>query len=549
MARGGSQSAIRYLERALEEPPSVDVQSDVLAELGSAEIAIGAPDAADHLAQAAAASADPARRAELSLRRGRALANTGSHEAAARAYEEGLRELPAEPSEASERELRDQLHTAFVVTATIIPSLQARAREMSEQALPRVGESPRTQGQRLLLAQAAIHAVTSGRPSDEVNPLAEAAWDDGRILEQAHPQWIGWRTVTAAFCLSGALERSLDVADAALADARRRGSPLAFATVSFVRGLPELWQGRVDEAAADLEQALDARRYGWREFSRSADAHYSLCLIERGELDRAEAALTEEAPLERVEDLEDVLRLHSLAELRLAQGQGEEALELALTVGREAERIVEFFGYTLWRMTAAQAAISLGDRDQALALAREAAARAERTQVLHQRIGTLRVLGICQGGPQGIESLRAAVRLGSKSPPRLATTHALLDLGAALRRANQRAAAREPLQRAADLARRGGAAGAHERARTELAAAGARPRREAFLSGPEALTPSERRIAEHAATGQTNREIAQTLFVTPKTVEYHLRNVYRKLGIETRRELADALRLEDVLIT
>jgi DNA-binding CsgD family transcriptional regulator len=68
-----------------------------------------------------------------------------------------------------------------------------------------------------------------------------------------------------------------------------------------------------------------------------------------------------------------------------------------------------------------------------------------------------------------------------------------------------------------------------------------RPRREAFLSGPASLTPSERRIAEIAAVGRTNREIAQTLFVTPKTVEYHLRNAYRKLGIDTRRELAEAL--------
>jgi DNA-binding CsgD family transcriptional regulator len=80
-----------------------------------------------------------------------------------------------------------------------------------------------------------------------------------------------------------------------------------------------------------------------------------------------------------------------------------------------------------------------------------------------------------------------------------------------------------------------------ERARTELAATGARPRREALLSGPESLTPSERRIAELAARGQSNREIAQALFVTPKTVEYHLRNSYRKLEISGRSELARTL--------
>jgi DNA-binding CsgD family transcriptional regulator len=81
----------------------------------------------------------------------------------------------------------------------------------------------------------------------------------------------------------------------------------------------------------------------------------------------------------------------------------------------------------------------------------------------------------------------------------------------------------------------------YERARLDLSASGARPRREALRSGPESLTPSERRIAELAAAGHSNREIAGALFITPKTVEYHLRNAYRKLGIQTRRELARAL--------
>ena len=117
----------------------------------------------------------------------------------------------------------------------------------------------------------------------------------------------------------------------------------------------------------------------------------------------------------------------------------------------------------------------------------------------------------------------------------------LVDLGAALRRGNRRAAAREPLQRAADAALAGGAIALHQRARTELAATGARPRREFLRGGPASLTPSERRIAELAVGGHSNREIAQQLFVTPKTVEYHLRNVYRKLGIAGRRELARAL--------
>ena len=161
--------------------------------------------------------------------------------------------------------------------------------------------------------------------------------------------------------------------------------------------------------------------------------------------------------------------------------------------------------------------------------------------MLHERIRARRVLALCESGSRRIELLRDAVAIGSAAPPRLETIRALVELGATLRRGNQRAAAREPLQQAADRAHAGGASVLFERARTELAATGARPRRDVLLRGPEALTASELRIAELAAAGQSNREIAQALFVTPKTVEYHLRNAYRKLEIETRRELPGAL--------
>jgi DNA-binding CsgD family transcriptional regulator len=65
------------------------------------------------------------------------------------------------------------------------------------------------------------------------------------------------------------------------------------------------------------------------------------------------------------------------------------------------------------------------------------------------------------------------------------------------------------------------------------------------ISGVQSLTPSERRIAELAATGLSNREIAAELFLTPKTVEWHLGHVFAKLGIRRRRELAATLSRTD----
>jgi DNA-binding CsgD family transcriptional regulator len=126
------------------------------------------------------------------------------------------------------------------------------------------------------------------------------------------------------------------------------------------------------------------------------------------------------------------------------------------------------------------------------------------------------------------------------SPARLEHGYALADLGAALRRANRRAEARDQLRLALDVAHKCGATVLAERAHEELVAAGARPRR-LVLTGVDALTPSERRISAMAAEGLSNREIAQSLFITPRTVEMHLSNAFRKLDISARTQLPAVL--------
>jgi len=145
-------------------------------------------------------------------------------------------------------------------------------------------------------------------------------------------------------------------------------------------------------------------------------------------------------------------------------------------------------------------------------------------------------MGLLSSGDEAITLLREAEAALGESPARLEHARALVDLGTALRRANRRTEAREPLSRGPDIADRCGATVLSRRAEDELAATGARPRR-ARLSGVDALTASERRVAEMAARGLGNTEIAQRLFVTRKTIEKHLGNVYTKLGIKSRNEL------------
>jgi DNA-binding CsgD family transcriptional regulator len=132
------------------------------------------------------------------------------------------------------------------------------------------------------------------------------------------------------------------------------------------------------------------------------------------------------------------------------------------------------------------------------------------------------------------------VSILEESQARLEYAKSLVELGGALRRGNHRSEAREFLRVGVELAHKLGASALADRAQTELAATGARPRR-LMLTGLDSLTPSERRVAEMAADNMTNKDIAQALFVTPKTVEVHLSSVYRKLQISSRSQLPAVL--------
>jgi DNA-binding NarL/FixJ family response regulator len=143
-------------------------------------------------------------------------------------------------------------------------------------------------------------------------------------------------------------------------------------------------------------------------------------------------------------------------------------------------------------------------------------------------------------GGDDIARLREALAALGTSAVSVQRARAHAALGAALRRAGREVEARDPLRVAVDLAHRCGATALEEQALAELRASGARPRRR-LITGAGALTDSERRVSELAARGRLNREIAEALVLTVATVEYHLRNAYRKLGIPSRTGLGEAL--------
>jgi DNA-binding CsgD family transcriptional regulator len=143
-------------------------------------------------------------------------------------------------------------------------------------------------------------------------------------------------------------------------------------------------------------------------------------------------------------------------------------------------------------------------------------------------------------GEMSVDRLREATDMLRRSPSRLELARALTDLGIALRHANRRAEARTALQEGLELATACDADALAARAQVELRIAGGRST-DRTSTGLQSLTVSERRVAELAAAGRSNPEIAQTLFVTRKTVETHLGHVYSKLDISGRAQLQRAL--------
>ena len=148
----------------------------------------------------------------------------------------------------------------------------------------------------------------------------------------------------------------------------------------------------------------------------------------------------------------------------------------------------------------------------------------------------MRADALLKSGAARIDRLQEAVTTLAVSPARLEHIRATIDLGAALVAEGKRAAARPILRDALDICDRNGATVLAERARKTLHAAGGRPRR-ARVTGIASLTPSEQQVARLAASGLSNPAIAQSLFLTVKTIETHLSNAYRKLGIRSREQL------------
>ena len=525
LASGAPSEAAAAMSRALQEPPPASDRHALLIDLARAEHGLGRPEALDHVREAFRTATDEVERAEAALA---LMWATGPGQQDPQEAFAMLEQAFAGVA-GRHRELELQLEAVRLTAAFLSAEVLAQMVGSAEQFAHLEG---RTTAECLLLPHVAFHRFLLGQPAAEVAEPLERAVADAEILARIGPDSAWLALVLSALFKTDRLDVARRTVDVAFAEAQRRGSAPGFVTASAWRAWIALREGSAADAEADARAAFEVPAPPYWEVLSAA------CLIEvlvdRGRLDEAQAVLVAAGGAGGIaadRASEGLLYVRSI--LRTAQGDVREALadqlEARRRIGEELAVDPDFDG----RLRTCRLLHATGDVSRA-AEGTDAALAWARTWDTPGYIGqALTVSGLIH---DDVSQLREAVEHLERSPARRELAGSLVELGAALRRHGERSAAREPLRRAIDIAASGGLVAIEERAREELRVTGARLRR-AEATGLAALTPSERRIVELAAGGATNAEIAQGLFVTVKTVEMHLGNAYRKLGISSRRQL------------
>jgi DNA-binding CsgD family transcriptional regulator len=529
LTRGAPGSAVPYLRRALEGPLEPERRARVLAALGRAEMHSSGQDAVLHLSEAFEQLDDPREKATVANSLAWVLIFTRRHDEA--------RALAARAADETPPEL-DDLRKGLLAFELMSAYFGGRHDDLSRFEPYREGLEIGGPGAAMLAGGAAWDWACMSGPRERCVALARRAIAEPGLFEHDHGLfWCGATMVLAYAEEPDAIATWERIGR----EVYRGGSTFAAMTVSLWAGFVELLWGQLGESLTRLASAAEGGAL-WgsgARVDRVPGAFIAEIELERGDLVGARRTL-EASTSELIPGSYDG-GLWQQAEIKLltAERMFEEALEKALAFGETIGRM-DNPAIHPWRTLAADVLGKLGRRDEGLALAADELERARAWGAPGPTGRALRIMGVLEEGDEGVERLTEAVEILERSPAALERARALCELGTRLRLARQSSEAREPLQRALELATVGGATALADHARTELYATGARPRREA-LKGAGALTASERRVADLAAAGRTNREIAQELFVTPKTVEVHLSSTYRKLGIDGRRALAEAL--------
>jgi DNA-binding CsgD family transcriptional regulator len=525
--------ALRYLQRALDEPPAEADRAEIELRLGLLGAATGDDMALQHL-QAVRRSANAApMRAAAGEAHGLALLWRGRHVEGLAALDDASAELPAD----SEQRLAiEALALAAASTALQPQSVEQRLHEGRRRA-----GSGATAGQRLMASVVAFCDAVRGGDATHAAALARRA-----LAVPADPEHVARELARAALLSLDLIPEAERELTEMLRRARAAGR-LADATLALAwRAEARLRAGRLAVAEADARSALalTAEQAGSPARAMSIGA-LAVVLLERGALQEA-AALAQDIATAGAAS-HTLLLGPALARARVQAGAGAlvAAADELTAIGEAAARWRERSPSVLpWRGQLALALARTGNPARGRELAHVEADLAAQQNTPAALGRALHAVALVDAPDRRVQTLRRAVELLEPTPARLDTARAMIDLGAALRRANRRVESRDPLRRGIDLAQRCGAHALVSHGTLELRATGARPRR-TLIAGRDSLTPTQRRVAALAGSGMTTREMARVLFVTQKTIETHLRAIYGKLGVHDRRSLKAALEAPD----
>jgi DNA-binding CsgD family transcriptional regulator len=379
-------------------------------------------------------------------------------------------------------------------------------------------------------------AVTlrAGLPA-AVAPLRDAV---GHASGLADPRPLTW----AADCamLLGDVRAALDRYSRAVTRSRQLAMAGDLVHALHLRARCEFDLGKIAVAAADASEAL---RLG-REMMEPGVESHSLSLLARvaalrgdAEECRRHAAATLERAVPNCLELAVAQAVLAQAELEIGLGRASEAVERLepLVVNCEAHPAF-LIDMAVILVEAAVRARTPDPGQSALALCELWVAGLD-APGLHAKLARCR--GLLASDPPASKHFAEALRLHGEQGNPLDRARTQLCFGEQLRRAGRRAEARPQLRAALQVFDSLGASLLARRAAAELRATGETVRRRAPAATE--LTAQELQIARLAAAGGSNREVAARLYVSPKTVEYHLHKVFAKLGVASRAGLAQAM--------
>jgi DNA-binding CsgD family transcriptional regulator len=526
--------AIRWLRRALDEGAEEPPRAAILRRLGMTELLVRDSTAIGHLHEALDLTPERSARVAMGVALAEVMAYAGQWDDAMAVMHsiEGL-------IRDDETALQEQVAAILAVATVHDPARVA----IFDRERPRFEELARGDSwdAKALCALLAATRTKRGESPVEALELAERSLEGGTLL--AGKGAGGWAAPQLLEALVGAdaVDRALEVCDLIEAEARASGSVTGHITAAGYRGWALSRGGDLAGAEREVRRAL-AQLTDPSMQMITATAYFILtdAVLERPTLaDIAAEIETADLDPSIMRTFTGAMLLLPRGLLRVLRTDRTRGIEDIRAVGRIVTALRMGPSVAPWRSALALALPRI-QREEAMALAREELELARESGLARPEGVALRAVGLLTPDEPGIDILRTAAEVLEGSPVRLEHARTLVELGAALRRLHRRAEARQPLEAGLEMAVACGAARLAARAREELGATAGRPPRSATNG---ALTASELRIAQRAAKGASNPDIARELFVTVKTVETHLSHAYAKLGVAGRSELAAALAL------